>query len=176
MDLAKYRAIFIEESAEHFAELSGALLELEKDPANAEAIDVVFRMAHSIKGMAASLEYTPIAEIAHRIEDRMQAIRDAGRVRPGDELSLLFRGLSTLEAMVEAVKEDRDVPEADPALAEELSRPASADAGNTSPSSRLSGDQDCSAGWAARWRGHTGTRSPVAALPYSWPSRIMSGS
>ena len=60
--------------------------------------------------------------------DRMQAIRDAGRVRPGDELSLLFRGLSTLEAMVEAVKEDRDVPEADPALAEELSRPASVDA------------------------------------------------
>ncbi|MGH0032762.1 MAG: chemotaxis protein CheA [Myxococcota bacterium] len=123
MDLAKYRAIFIEESAEHFAELSGALLDLEKDPANGEAIDVVFRMAHSIKGMAASLDYTAIAEIAHRLEDRMQAVREAGRVRPGDELSLLFRGLSTLEAMVEAVKEDREIPAADPQLAEELSRP-----------------------------------------------------
>ena len=53
MDLAKYRAIFIEESTEHFAEISQALLELEKDPVRVESIDVVFRMAHSIKGMAA---------------------------------------------------------------------------------------------------------------------------
>jgi two-component system chemotaxis sensor kinase CheA len=122
VDLAKYRAIFIEESAEHFAELGGALLELEKDPANAEAIDVVFRMAHSIKGMAASLDYTAIAEIAHRLEDRMQAIRTAGRVRPGGELSLLFRGLETLERMVDAVREEREIPPADPALARELSQ------------------------------------------------------
>jgi two-component system chemotaxis sensor kinase CheA len=121
LDLAKYRAIFIEESAEHFAEISSALLELEKDPTSADAIDTVFRMAHSIKGMAASLDYTAIAELAHSLEDRMQAIRGAGRVRPPDELSLLFRGLTALEAMVEAVEEDRSVEPADPALVSELS-------------------------------------------------------
>jgi two-component system chemotaxis sensor kinase CheA len=122
VDLAKYRAIFIEEATEHFAEISSALLELEKDPTSAEAIDIVFRMAHSIKGMAASLDYTAIAELSHRLEDRMQAIREAGRVRPADELSLLFRGLSALEAMVEAVKQDRAAPAPDPALLAELSR------------------------------------------------------
>ena len=124
MDLAKYRTIFIEESAEHCAEMSSALMELEKDVAAAEAIDVVFRMAHSIKGMAASLGYDSITETAHLMEDRMQTIRDAGRVGKGEELSLLFRGLTALEAMVEVVKETGEAPAADPELLAALAVPA----------------------------------------------------
>jgi len=116
VDLAKYRTIFIEESTEHFAEMSSALIALEKDPTAAESIDVVFRMAHSIKGMAGSLGYDSITELAHRMEDRMQVIRSAGCVAAGDELSLLFRGLSALETMLEAVKESGEAPAADPEL------------------------------------------------------------
>jgi two-component system chemotaxis sensor kinase CheA len=116
VDLAKYRTIFIEESVEHCAEMSSALIQLEKNPEHVESIEVVFRMAHSIKGMAGSLGYDSIAETAHRLEDRMQAVRSAGRVAPGEELSLLFRGLSALEAMVEAVKEMGEPPAADAEL------------------------------------------------------------
>ena len=57
MDLAKYRTLFLEEAGEHLAEMSRALLVLEKDPASTESIDLVFRMAHSTKSMAASLGY-----------------------------------------------------------------------------------------------------------------------
>ena len=120
MDLAKYRAIFVEESTEHLAEISRALLELEKDPSRAEAIDLLFRMAHSIKGMAASLEYDSITEIAHRLEDRMQVHRDAGRVSGEDEMGLLFRGLDGLEAMVGAVRATGEPPAPNPELAEAL--------------------------------------------------------
>jgi len=116
VDLAKYRTIFIEESTEHFAEISQALLELEKDPARVESIDVVFRMAHSIKGMAASLDYDSITELAHKLEDRMQLVRGAGALDSGDEISLLFRGLAALEAMVGAVRETGEAPPADPDL------------------------------------------------------------
>jgi two-component system chemotaxis sensor kinase CheA len=98
--MAKYRAVFVEEATEHLAEISRALLELEKDPSHADAIDRIFRMAHSIKGMAGSLEYPTVTELAHRLEDRMQAIRGAGRLPGGTKLSLLFRGLSGLERMV----------------------------------------------------------------------------
>jgi two-component system chemotaxis sensor kinase CheA len=73
-------------------------------------------MAHSIKGMAGSLGYDSITETAHRLEDRMQAVRTAGRVAPGEELSLLFRGLSALEAMVDAVKETGEPPAVDAEL------------------------------------------------------------
>jgi two-component system, chemotaxis family, sensor kinase CheA len=116
VDLAKYRNLFLEEATEHLAEISRALLELEKDPSRGEALDLVFRMAHSIKGMAASLDYAPITELAHALEDRMDVFRSAGRVDPTDGLPLLFRGLEGLERMVAAVREAGESPPADPAL------------------------------------------------------------
>jgi chemotaxis protein histidine kinase CheA len=124
--MAKYRAVFVEEATEHLADISRALLELEKDAGRSDAIDQIFRMAHSIKGMAASLEYGALTELAHRLEDRMQAIRSAGRVPAGDELSLLFRGLAGLERMVAVVRDSGQPPAADPELVRALGAPLGA--------------------------------------------------
>jgi len=117
MDMAKYRQVFIEESTEHLAEMSSALLKLEKNLADGRAIDLVFRMAHSIKGMAASLEYDSITQVSHGLEDRMQEVRRAGRVADSEELGVLFRGLECLESMVAAVRATGKVPPPEPALA-----------------------------------------------------------
>ncbi len=123
MDLAKYRALFLEEATDHLAEMSQGLLCLEKDPSAQEAIETVFRMAHSIKSMAASLDYGSISELAHRLEDRMEAVRAAGRVAEPQDLMLLFRGMEALERMVGAVRETGAAPGGDPELLAELSRP-----------------------------------------------------
>ena len=124
MDLAKYRTLFLEEATEHLAEMSSSLLELEKDPAAAGAIEVVFRMVHSIKSMAASLDYGAIAELAHLLEDRMEAVRAAGRVDGGEELGLLFRGLEGLERMIGVVRNTGEAPDEDPELRGALADPA----------------------------------------------------
>ena len=100
MDMAKNHVVFLEESVEHLAEISRSLLDLEKDPARMDAIDLIFRMAHSIKGMAASLEYDSITEAAHRLEDRMQTIREARRVAAGNELAELFAHLEEIELLI----------------------------------------------------------------------------
>jgi two-component system chemotaxis sensor kinase CheA len=113
LDLSKYRIVFIEEATEHLSEMSSALLELEKDMGSSEAIDLIFRMAHGIKGMAASLEYASITEVSHCLEDRMSAIRDGGVVESGAEVALLFRGLEVLEAMVAVVRETGESPPSD---------------------------------------------------------------
>ncbi len=105
MDMAKYRAVFIEDSVEHRAEISRALLDLEKEPVQTEAIDLIFRMAHSIKGMAASLDYGSITEAAHRLEDRMQTIREEKRVAAGTELAELFAHLERIESMIAVVRD-----------------------------------------------------------------------
>ena len=120
LDMAKYRRIFLEEGTDHLGEISRALLDLEKETGNVEAIDTIFRMAHSIKSMAASLGYEPVADLSHRLEDRMEGVRGAGRVRDGEELSLLFRGLEGLEAMMAAVSAEQDPVPADRALLEAL--------------------------------------------------------
>ncbi len=121
MDLAKYRRLFLEEATDHLAEMSRALLVLEKDAGAGEAIETVFRMAHSIKSMAASLDYTSIAELSHRLEDRMEVVRTAGRVEEPGDLGLLFRGLEGLERMVAVVRETGEAPPSEPGLLEALS-------------------------------------------------------
>jgi len=120
VDLAKYRALFLEEATEHLAEMSRACLALEKDPANGEAIDLVFRLAHSIKGMAASLEYDAVTRLAHRLEDRMAEWRSQGRVDVPEGMLLLFRGLEELERMVAALRSQGECPAADEALLDAL--------------------------------------------------------
>lgn len=120
MDLAKYRALFLEEATEHLADLSRALLALEKNAADAEAIDLAFRMAHSIKGMAASLEYQGTAELAHKLEDLLASQRAAGAVGAGAS-ALLFRALEGMESMVATLRATGEPPVADPALIAQLS-------------------------------------------------------
>ena len=116
MDIGKYRDVFLEEAAEHLAEMSRALLELEKDPASVESVDVLFRMAHSIKGMAASLEYASITDVSHRFEDRMQAVRSGEVQLDAAGLALLFRGLEGLERMVDAMRRTGTPPPRDAKL------------------------------------------------------------
>jgi two-component system chemotaxis sensor kinase CheA len=122
LDLAKYRNIFLQESADHLGELSGGLLTLEKTPSDVDALDLVFRMVHSIKGMAASLDFQGCADLAHRMEDRLGGYRERGCVDDADGLPLLFRGLSRLEAMVEEVRAG-GMPSPDPELSEAFAAP-----------------------------------------------------
>jgi two-component system chemotaxis sensor kinase CheA len=129
VDLAKYRALFLEEAAEHLAELSRACLELEKDPANGPAIDLSFRMAHSIKGMAASLEYDAVTQVAHRLEDRMAVWRASGQVDRPEGMRLLFRGLEGLEHLVAAIRATGESPPPDAALLAELTAHPADEAG-----------------------------------------------
>ncbi len=116
MDPVKYRNLFLEEATEHLAEMSRALLELEKDPCATEAIDLVFRMVHSLKGMGASLGYDAVSELSHRLEDRLGVWRARGGIDGVDDLPLLFRGLESLERMVTVVRESGAAPPPDEAL------------------------------------------------------------
>ncbi|HEY8494364.1 MAG TPA: Hpt domain-containing protein [Myxococcota bacterium] len=127
MDPVKYRNLFLEEATEHLAEMSRALLALEKDPGDREAIDVVFRMVHSLKGMGASLGYDAVSELAHRLEDRLGAWRARGGIDDPGGLPLLFRGLESLERMVEAVRATGEPPPADPELVAALDAAAAAE-------------------------------------------------
>lgn len=98
MDLAKYAALFQTESREHLRTCSRLLLEWEQSPGAREVVDGVFRAIHSLKGMAATMGYTAVAELAHRAESLLDAIR-GGRVAPRPEhVDLLLRAVDSLEA------------------------------------------------------------------------------
>lgn len=135
MDLAKYRALFLEEADEHLAEMGRGLLALEKEPDSSEALELVFRMAHSIKGMAASIGYDAVAELAHRLEDAMEQARRRGRLEDPESIALLFRGFEGLERMVAAVRETGEPPARDAELVAALA-PIAGDEAHVSKKAR----------------------------------------
>jgi two-component system chemotaxis sensor kinase CheA len=71
--------LFAEEAREHLDDLGLAVVELERDGGSAGAVNDAFRAAHSLKGMAATMGFSPVVEVAHALEDLLDAIR-AGRL------------------------------------------------------------------------------------------------
>ncbi len=100
MDMSQYKELFISESREHLHSMNELIVLLEKEAADREKIDSLFRVAHSIKGMAASMGYGDIAELAHKIEDLMDRVRKGVLVFDAGVADLLLEGSDRLEAMI----------------------------------------------------------------------------
>ncbi len=107
MDMAKYKELFVSETREHLQSLDENLSLLQKDSSHAEAIAACFRNAHSIKGMAASMGYEAIRNLAHSMEDLLDDFRQGQREVIPEALDILFEGLDLLEKMVQEVALDK---------------------------------------------------------------------
>jgi two-component system chemotaxis sensor kinase CheA len=104
MDLRKYLALFVAEAGEHLAALGADLVQLEAraragDPGG-DLVDGMFRRAHSVKGMASSMEQDGIARLAHGAEDLLGVLRRRAAAPGGDEVDALLAACDALQAMV----------------------------------------------------------------------------
>jgi two-component system chemotaxis sensor kinase CheA len=99
MDMSKYHDLFLTETGEHLRRMSRLTLALEKEPADRNGIDALFREAHSIKGMAASMGFDATARLAHHLEDLLDGFRNAGTV-PAQGVDLLLSGVDLLEGLL----------------------------------------------------------------------------
>ena len=97
MDLAKYAALFVSESREHLQSCNQLLLAWERDPEATAPVDGLFRAVHSLKGMAATMGFAPLAELAHRAENLLDAIRGGKVAVKPEHFELLFRSVDELE-------------------------------------------------------------------------------
>lgn len=118
MDMSKFREMFLSEAKEHLQRMNELLPQLEQDPGDRDAIDNLFREAHSVKGMAASMGYERTTALTHRLEDTMSACRKKGEMPP-DVFAPLQAGFDLLAGLLEdleAGREERadDLPAAAP--------------------------------------------------------------
>jgi len=103
LDTSQYLSLFLEESAENIDNLNQLLLELEKDPGNKEVINEIFRGAHTLKGMSATMGYNNIAELTHNMENMLDRIRNGSLEVTTDLITALFECMDTLEKMINGV-------------------------------------------------------------------------
>src|SRR2546422_3455130 len=100
MDLSQYAELFLAESREHLSACNQLLLEWERHPAASEPVGGIFRAVHTVKGMAATMGYGRVADLAHRMENLLDHLRRGGKPPTDDTLQLLFRATDALEKSV----------------------------------------------------------------------------
>ena len=104
-----HRAAFVAEAEDGVTDLNNALLALEADPEDAEAMDDVFRVAHTLKGNAAAMGYEDVSDFGHALEDLLDAVRQGDREVTPELMDLLFEGVDAVEAMVSEIADTGDV-------------------------------------------------------------------
>jgi len=100
MDTNPYFEMFIEESKEHLQACNEHLLELEKNPENIAIVNEVFRSAHTLKGMSATMGYEDIANLTHKMENVLDEIRNSRLHVTVELLDVVFVAVDQLEEMV----------------------------------------------------------------------------
>jgi two-component system chemotaxis sensor kinase CheA len=100
MDLSQYAELFLAESREHLGACNTWLLAWERDPAATEPVRGLFRSVHTIKGMAATMGYGGVAELAHGMENLLDRLRRGGGAPSPQLIEALFRATDALERAV----------------------------------------------------------------------------
>lgn len=103
MDMNQYLSMFIDESNDHLQSLNESMMGLEANPEDISIVQVIFRSAHTLKGMAATMGFEDLASLTHQMENVLDLVRN-NKLRMQDFIfDTLFKSLDTLESMVEDI-------------------------------------------------------------------------
>ena len=102
-DLDAYRSLFVAESRENHEGIVSNLLILEQGT-DSHAIDEIFRSAHSLKGMSASMGFMHMEEICHALEDVFSQIRNGTLEVSKAQMNDLRAGVDDIELMIDDIE------------------------------------------------------------------------
>lgn len=103
MDMNQYLSMFIDESNDHLQSLNEKMLELESNPDDISIVQVIFRSAHTLKGMAATMGFEDLSSLTHQMENVLDLVRNEKLKMQEFIFDTLFRGLDALQSMVEDI-------------------------------------------------------------------------
>jgi len=101
-----YLDLFFDETKEYVEILNNGILTLENNPDDKETIDAVFRAAHSLKGMAATMGFENLTELTHKMENMLDRVRDGKLSVTTGFIDLLLQGLDNIQFLVEKIREN----------------------------------------------------------------------
>ena len=113
MDISRYRDLFVSEALEHLTVLGSLSMRCEEGSVDSETINELFRHAHSLKGMAATMQLGPITTLSHALEDLLAQIRDGHSNPTRTTVDLMLAAIDTLEQLVTLVTQGGELPDSD---------------------------------------------------------------
>ena len=99
----EYLPMFLAEGREHLQELNLAVVRIEETPDDPETVDEIFRIAHSMKGMSATMGFAGMAALTHEMEDVFELLRQRRGGLERAAIDVLLQCLDALEASVDAI-------------------------------------------------------------------------
>ncbi|QCW03903.1 chemotaxis protein CheA [Natrinema pallidum] len=107
--MSDYLTDFVQESEERITELNNALLTLEREPDDEEAMENIFRIAHTLKGNCGAMGLESASDLAHAIEDLLDAVRRDDLEVTASLMDIVFDGVDELETMIGEVAETGEI-------------------------------------------------------------------
>lgn len=101
MDINAFKEVFAAEARDYLQTLNDDLLSFERDPADANILDEMFRAAHSLKGMAGTMGFDELAEFTHEMESVLDLLRNNDLHPTANVINVLFNSVDTLEILLE---------------------------------------------------------------------------
>ena len=111
LETSDYKDLFLNEAREYISTLNNSLVELEKDPSHKEAIREIFRAAHTLKGMSATMGYEPMARLCHQMETVLDSVRSGNKPLTSRMVDALFVCLDQLENWVQILTQQDFIEE-----------------------------------------------------------------
>lgn len=99
---AQYREMFLAEARDYVQAMNRSLIGFEKDPLKTELLQEIFRAAHTLKSIAATMEYHQTERLCHAIEDLLDAVK-GGAVQCGTVANLFFESFDAVEGLLEEI-------------------------------------------------------------------------
>ena len=93
---------FFAEAEQQVEQLESNILVIENDPSNHEAIDEIFRAAHTLKGGSATVEMMELSHFTHIVEDVLDEIRSDRLKVDEDVVDILLTSIDVIKAMLES--------------------------------------------------------------------------
>lgn len=103
METNQYMEMFLDESREHLQSLNDGLLSLENNPEDLSVLNEIFRNAHTLKGMSATMGYTRTAELTHDMENLLDMLRKEQLKVSSEIIDVIFKCVDSLQEMVENI-------------------------------------------------------------------------
>jgi len=106
LDFDQYIDIFLDESKDHLQNLNESILRLEESPDNLDIVNEIFRIAHTLKGMAGTMGFEIITKLTHKLENILDGVRSHKFDLNRDMIDILFEGLDILDLQIKSIEED----------------------------------------------------------------------
>ena len=101
IDLSEYMGAYIDGARENLDMMDKKLLELEQNPSNIEAVGEIFRAAHTLKGMSATMGFEKIAHLTHEMENLLDKLRNNQLAVTPPVIDLIFETFDILRTLVD---------------------------------------------------------------------------